>query len=141
MNPITLNQQPHQIKPAKRNAYNPIPLRWKYVLDLHLSGMSIKDIALTTGYSLNSIYRILDSEGIQHVRQQILDSTQQEFQALFRKVVDSVREDLDSYDPKVRVEARRDWLRAHGKVKESGGNQFTAEDMVVQIMNGDVVNE
>lgn len=141
MDALTQNQQPHMIKHTASKMYNPIPLRWRVVLDYHLAGHKKEEIALITGYSVNSVYRILNHQDVVQVRQQLMEHTQKEFEALQAKVVDSIRDDLDSADPARISDARKDWLRAHGKVKENKSNEFTAENMVVQMLNGDVVND
>lgn len=110
------------------------------VVHLHLAGHSIAAIAESTGYTINSIYRILNHKDVQMVRQQLLASTQQEFEALFSKVVSTVRRGLDDPDPKVGLMATSQWLKASGKGSEKGNTTInvTAEDVVMQMLNGDV---
>jgi hypothetical protein len=139
MNTLTQSNQPHQIKQSPR-ACNPIPLRWLNVLHLHLAGKSAKEIAFRTGFSLSYVYVVLNHKDVGYMRQQLLANTQQEFEALYERIVQSVRDDLDSGDPERISDARKDWLKAHGKVsKEDAANlniHLTAEDVVMQIQNG-----
>ena len=140
MNALTQNNQAYNQRPAPADR-NTVPLRWFNVLALHLAGHSAELIAEETGYSLNSVYRILKHGDVLYVRQQLLESTQQEFEALFKKVVHAVRNGLDDPDPKVGLMASSLWLKAHGKFapERSGVNMpITAEDVVIQILNGNV---
>lgn len=139
MDVLTQPNQPVALK-RRRNAYTVIPLRWRVVLDYHLAGHKATEIALLTGFSLNSVYRILNHKDTQLIRQQLLDATNQEFEALAQKVVDSVRDDLNSEDPTRRSDGRKDWLKMYGKPQEKEGNKFSAEQMVFQILNGNVNN-
>lgn len=125
----------------KRTDYTPIPLRWHAVLALHLSGKTVKEIEEETGYKESTIYSILADKRVVEIRQQLLDKTQEEFEALYPLVVDSIRRDLRSGQPDRENRARDQWLRANGKYSSSeapkGGNtiNLTAEDVVFQILN------
>lgn len=127
-------------RPSKKNDYQPVPLRWMHVLHLHLAGRTIPEIKRLTGYSVGMIYRILGDEKVQHVRQQLLEHTQREFEALFADVVQVVREGLEDPDPRIRLEATNQWLKAHGKFREGSVNieNITAEDVVFQILQGKI---
>jgi len=122
------------------NCYRPIPHRWRVVLDYHLAGKSAEEIANITGYSLNSIYRILNHPNTVQIRQQLMESQQQEFDALFKKVTIRIREGLDDADPKIAAIFTNQWLRANGKLsdKQKGDIHLhlTAEDIIMQIKNG-----
>ena len=116
----------------------PVPLRWYNILALHLTGKSAKEISEATGCSLPMVYHVLGHKTIQHVRQQLLDKTQQEFEALFAKVVTNIREQLESTDPMVRLAAQQQWFKANGKfagVKIDRQVNITAEQVVAQILN------
>lgn len=87
-----------------------------------------------------SVYRILNHRDTLYVRQQLMEYTQQEFEALFKKVVHAVRGGLDDPDPKIALMASQLWLKAHGKFapeRQAVGN-ITAEDVVIQILQGNV---
>lgn len=125
-------------RPTKKNDYLPVPLRWYNVLALHLAGKKLNEIKTETGYSAPMIYRILNHKTIQAVRQQLLDHTQQEFEALFSRVVENIREQLNSKDDQVRLAAQQQWLKANGKFAPKQAGQtisVTAEDVVFQILN------
>jgi hypothetical protein len=139
MDAITQSNE-HHIMKLPPNANNPIPHRWYIVLAKVMSGVDYKEVAAETGYTLNSIYRILNDPNTILVRQQLLEYTQQEFENQFKLVTDTIREGLNNDDPKIRAIYTAQWLKAHGKLgdKKANSNVFTAEDMVVQIMNGNV---
>ena len=142
MDPITANNQQHIIKHAP-NANNPIPLRWRRVLEMHLAGYSAITIAENTGYTKYSIYRILDHPNVQSVRQQMMDYMQKEFEGLFEDTVQAVRTGLKDPDPKVRLQAATLWLKSHGKfqdIKITNQVNLTAEDVVLQILQGNKVD-
>lgn len=125
----------------KCSDYTPIPLRWHKVLSLHLAGKRVKEIEEETGYKESTIYSILADKRVVDMRQQLLDKTQQEFEALYPLVVDSIRKDLQSNQPDRENRARDQWLRANGKYASSEKNgsgptiNLTAEDVVFQILN------
>jgi hypothetical protein len=116
-------------------------LRWYNVLALHLGGASPKEIMELTGYSAAMYYRILEHPSIQAVRQQLLDSTQQEFEALFSKVVENIRTQLKSSDPQIQLAAQNQFFKATGKfapkVSKDDGN-LTAEDIVSKFLQVNV---
>jgi hypothetical protein len=139
MSIITQDQQPLTIAKVATNCYRPIPHRWRIILDKHLAGMSAKQIAEETNYSLNSVYRVLNHKNTIALRQQLMDNEQQEFEALFSKVVTRVREGLEDLDPKVAAVYVNMWLRANGKLGEKQKGltvNLTAEDVIMQIKNG-----
>jgi hypothetical protein len=122
----------------------PIPLKYHKVLALHLSGMKVtgaegeKTICSETGYKPPSIYKILKDDRVVEIRQQLMSVTQSEFEALYGKVVDTLRGDLFSGTPEREHKAREQWLRASGKYKSESDKQVinvTAEDVVFQILN------
>lgn len=111
--------------------------RWRYVLELHLCGKRVHEIAELSGYSVNTIYGILRDEAVLSLRQQLMQQFDSEFEALYPKVIDSIRYGLDHPHPDVQKEARRDWLKAHGKYRDQpqqAQQTFSAEKMVVQIL-------
>jgi len=125
----------------KKSDHQITPLRWKHVLHLHLSGRTVQEIKELTSYSVPMIYRILGDNRILSLRQQILEVTQKEFEALFADVVDVIRTSLASDDERIRLEGTNQWLKAHGKFREGGGSltvNITAEDVVQNILNGSV---
>lgn len=140
MDCITQNQQDYVVN-AQPQACNPIPQRWIVVVQLHLAGKKVKEISEITGYTENSVYRILNEESVNAIRQQILDTTQKEFEALFDKVVKAVGEGIEDADPKVRAIYTGQWLRANGKFTDNRtviNNNITAEDVVMKILNAEV---
>ena len=122
-------------RPTKRSDYEPLPLRWKVVVDMHLAGSKVKEICARTGYAPPTVYHILNSERALRAKQFLLEHTQEEFTALFERVVDVISEKLK--DPEKALEAANLWLKANGKFKESTKSTFhiSAEDIVMQIMN------
>ena len=126
-------------RPTKKNDYVPVPLRWYNVLALHLAGKKAIEIKQETGYSIAMIHRILNHKIVQAIRQQLMDSTQQEFEALFDKIVDNIRDQLGSSDPAVKLAAQQQWLKANGKFgngKKAVITNITAENVVQNILEG-----
>jgi len=142
MDPVTANTQQHVIKHSPQNTKG-FPLRWHRVVAMHLDGMKDKDIALACGYTENSVYRILHLPQAQAIRQQSLGHTAQRLEAKFNKVVDVIDACLDDPEPAIRLSATDKWFKATGKYQPDKGttiNNFTAEDLVVQMLNGDNIN-
>ncbi len=125
-------------RPIKRSEVNPVLPRWQFVISLHLSGKTANEISELSGYTTTTIYSILSHPDSIQLRQQILNGTSQEFEALFEKVVSVIKESLTSPDERVRLEAAEKWLKAHGKYQQQPVQQnlnITAEDVVIQILN------
>lgn len=121
----------------------PIPLRYHKVLSMHLAGKPVGaknvegSICAETGYSPATCYKILSDERVVQIRQQLLNHTQVEFEALYPAVVDSLRKDILSGQPEREHRGRDHWLRASGKFQTNTTNvtNVTAEDVVFQILN------
>lgn len=125
-------------RPTTLKDRQPVPLRWRTVLALHLSGKKPKEVMEATGYSSAMYYRILRHPLVEGMRQQLLADTQRDFEALYPKVVENLRQQLDEVDPKIQLEAQNQWFRASGKFapkKEEAGGQVTAEALVQQLLN------
>jgi len=106
---------------------------------LHLAGRKATEIKQETGYSIAMIHRILNHKAVQAVRQQLMDSTQQEFEALFDRIVDNIRSQLNSTDEAVKLAAQQQWLKANGKFsndKRAIITNITAEQVVQNILEG-----
>lgn len=116
----------------------PIPLRYHKVLALHLAGKPVKEICELVSYKESTIYAILQDPRVCQIRQQLLNHTQVEFEALYGRVVDTLRGDLFSGVPEREHKARDQWFRASGKYtpeKSAGDINITAEDIVFNILN------
>ena len=126
-----------QRRHLKRNDFEPIPSKYMAVLSHHLAGRTVVQISELTGYKTPSIYKILSDKRVTQIRQQLLNHTQQEFEALYPKVVEVLRISLDSSDSSVKLKATDQWLHASGKYKGESTTQvnITAEDVVFNILN------
>ena len=110
--------------------------RYYNVLALHLAGKSRGEISELTGYAEATISQILAKKEVIQVRQQLLNATQQEFEALFEEVVKVVKEKLKSPNEGIQMQAVNTWLKAHGKLLPSNQQiNISAEDVVFQILN------
>jgi len=117
-----------------------VPLRHRYVLELHLAGKTSKEIQQLTHYAYSTIYKILASDDIVTLRQQLMTYYDSTFELLFPDVIKAVREGLEATEMKDRLQAAKLWLKAHGRVaapKEDKGDTYniTAEDVVFQILS------
>lgn len=138
MDALTVSSTAHFNRHLKRNDYEPIPPRYMKVLSMHLAGKPVRLICDETGYKSPTVYKILSDKRVVQMRQQILKHTQEEFEALYPKVVDNIRAALDHTDPDVNLKGSDMWLRANGKYKtDSTPTQLnvTAEDVVFNILN------
>ena len=118
---------------------NPTDHRWHAVLSYHMAGYSVQEISELTGYATPSIYKILSDDRVRGIRQQLLASLDDEFEAQYRDVLNIVKELLASSDPDIKLKAVDMWMKAHGKYKQAGSagqTNVTAENVVMQIMNG-----
>lgn len=127
-----------------RKETDPVSHRHQYVLALHLSGKKVPEISQLTGYKPVTIWTILKAKNVEYMRQQLLNQTSREFEALYEKVVDTIRDGLGSPDLKIALEAADKWLKAHGKYGKSEGGttvNITAEDIVMNILNQGAVQD
>lgn len=108
------------------------------VLALHLAGVKSNEIAATTGYKVQNVYKILNREDVISARQQIMSQLDKEFEAQYRKVVQAVEDGLDANDISTKLNAAKLWGDYHKKFQKVEVNQsvnITAEDIVFNIMN------
>ena len=145
MESLLLSKQPDRYQANRRVTRaetDPVTHKHQYVLALHLAGRKPHEIQLETGYSIPRIYSILKEPNVVALRQQLLSSVSDEFEALFSKAVDVIRDGLDSPDPKVRLDVCKEFMKAHPKfTKGKKTDDVTAEDVVAKILNiGGTVN-
>lgn len=138
MNAITVSSQGDSYplaRPTKKSDYEPLPLRWKVVLDYRLSGKRVPEICKLTGYSPAFVYRILNDDRTLLAKQFLLEQTQEEFSCLFEQVTEVIKGKLS--DPEKALEAASLWLKANGKFKDTSklSVSISAEDIVMQILN------
>ncbi len=138
MNAITVSSQGDGYatnRQVKKSDYEPLPLRWKVVLDYRMAGKKVPAICKLTGYSPAFVYRILNDERTLLAKQFLLAQTQEEFSCLFEEVVRVIKEKL--VDPEKALEAASLWLKANGKLRDKDKIQVnvSAEDIVMQILN------
>lgn len=123
----------------KRSETRPVLPRHRFVLELHLAGRSVSEICELSSYSPAMVYRILESEDVISLRQQIMSFYDQEFETLFPDVIQAVKDGLLSEDMSHRLDAAKTWLKAHGKfsgdTKQVQQINLTAEDIVFNILN------
>lgn len=122
---------------AKRAGALPVPLRWKQVLDLHLSGRRPAEIMALTGYSPAMYYRILASPQVLALRQRMMEGFQKDFEALWPKVIDNIRDQLDDPDAKIQIAAQHQFFKATGRFappKSDEVEKTTASDVVKQLL-------
>lgn len=135
--PDRYNQDRH----LTRQDHNPasISWRWRQVLELHLAGLSAREISDQTGYALSTIYGILASDEVTQLKQQIMSYYDSRFEALFPEVIQTVSDALASDDLNKRLEAAKVWLKAHGKFSDAQRPSLqvnlTAEDVAIQILS------
>lgn len=144
MDALTVSAQPSNYlaqRRVKRNDYEPLPLQWKVVLDYRLAGKKVSEIRALTGLSVPFIYRILSDERTLQVKQFLLNQTQEEFSCLFEDVVKVVKDKLK--DKEKQLEAASLWLKANGKIGKDAQTtvNVTAEDVVMQILNGSAAEQ
>lgn len=140
--PITLaptNQGRYESR-SNKLAKLPISQRWMTVLSYHLAGKSADQISNLTGYSVGTVRVILANPKVNEMRQLLLQSTQEEFEALFDKITNKIREMLDEKDSV--VDAIKLWIQMHGRGNNNNKqtttttiNNVTAEDIVFNILN------
>jgi hypothetical protein len=98
--------------------------------------MSAEGIAEETGYSIPSVYKILSSDAVVGIRQQILAGVQLEFEALYKEVVKAHKLLIASNDPAIMMQAVNSYYKEFGRLQgKEGDRNLTAEDVVSNILN------
>lgn len=125
-------------RPVRKSDKQVLPHSWFNVIALHLSGRSPKEVQAATGYSQAMYYRILNDPRSIAVRQQLLSDVEKDFEALYSRVVNNIRMQLDSEDENIQLRAQEQWLKAHGKFQpkaKASGEELSAEDLVSKLLN------
>lgn len=108
-----------------------------HMLELHIAGLTHREIAAHLGCSAQTVSNIVTSElGRQFVAERI-GGMDQEFLALYGDVIQAVRDGLaPDQETAVRLTAADKWLRAHGRFarSEGGSASVTAEDVVRKLL-------
>lgn len=121
------------LEPKKRA----LTLRERQILALHLEGASGTEIAKRLGIPLANVYKTLARREVQEARSEALRQLDREFEALYGKVINTLREALESEDPRIRLEATNQWFKASGKYREGGFQiSVSAEDIIMQVLRG-----
>ena len=124
---------------TRMNPSDKINHRWYKVLALHLAGESNAQIAEECGYEVSTVSVILNNKDMIALRQQLLSDSWKEFEALQAQVIGVIKNKLKSQDEGVQLAAVQIWMKAAQKYAQKlTGINVTAEDVVLQIMNGDV---
>ena len=122
---------------AQRAGRKYVPHRWYEVLAMHLSGRRPAEIMALTGYSQAAYYRILASPDVVALRQQMLEDMSKDFEALWPRVIDNIRDQLLSTDEKVQLAAQQQFFKATGRFangKEEEVDKTSASDVVKQLL-------
>ena len=122
---------------ASRVSRKGVPHKWYEVLAMHLAGRRPAEIQALTGYSSAAYYRILASPDVIALRQQMLEDVSKDFEALWPKVINNIREQLDSIDEKTQLAAQQQFFKATGRfapVTTENGDKASASDIVKQLL-------
>lgn len=126
------------LRPVRKSDKQVLPHSWFNVIALHLSGRSPKEVQAATGYSQAMYYRILSDPRSVSVRAQLLSNVEKDFEALYARVVNNIRDQLDSEDQNIQQRAQEQWLKAHGKFQpkpKQTGEELSAEELVSKLLN------
>lgn len=108
------------------------------ILAMHLAGYKQKDIAEQLGLGIVTVSRVLNSDRVLRLRQQILQTYELEFELQMPGVLELLRTKMDSEDEAVQLRAIDMYLKMFGKYKpkdQSATLNLTAEDVVFNILN------
>ena len=114
-----------------------IPHKWGLILRLHLAGKTVKEIAALVDMQEQTIYRILRRPQIEEQRRMLLTDIERDFEALYSRVVNNLREQLDSTDPQVQLAAQTQFFKATGKFqpkRSESEEKLTAEEVVSKLL-------
>jgi len=117
----------------RRARVTPLSRRWQLILEYHLLGKPHSQIAEELNISPQTVRNVIRSDLGQRYLAQRYEELDEEFKGLYRKVINTIRECLDSSDERVRLLAAEKWLKAHGKFKEQPEERVKAEVVIQQI--------
>ena len=109
--------------------------RHELVVLLYLDGIPPKEISSITGYNQAYVSRIVKDPLAKALIKERITELDEEFQVLYKKSIDAIRDGLDANDIDIRLKAAEKYLRAHGKygtVVSKGPD--TAEDVIKRIL-------
>lgn len=105
-------------------------------LKLIVSGRTQTDAAREVGLSLPHLNRALKKTSVQHEMNTLQATLDKEYASLFGKVVNVLREGLNSPDPTIQQNAVRLWFQGSGKQKASVSVTLSAEDVIQKMISG-----
>jgi len=110
--------------------------RHEMMILLFVNGMKPREIAQTLGMNLHYVWMVLRDPLVTKAINEIYKQMDDEFKALYSKVINSIRDRLESKDPDIQAKAVDQYLKAHGKYnpKENPNDNATAEDVVKKIL-------
>ena len=130
----------HTMKGKKKGCAMALKPRHFFVLSLHLAGKKAWEIKELTGYPEGTVRQILQRDDVLYMRQQLMLQLDKEFEAQYHKVIAAVDSALDATQPAtVKLQGAKLWGDYHKRFQKVEVNQtlnITAEDIVLQIMNG-----
>jgi len=131
---------PNGAMPLKR-----LTAKHKQIILMHLSGLSNNEIALASGRTPVSISRILHDPLAEPEISRLLKDTEKEFEALYPKSVERLREAMDAETLAktpaytTRLKAVDIYFRASGKYQDADTGKETAEDVIQRILQNPLV--
>ena len=103
-------------------------------LKLIISGRTQVDAARDVGLSPPHLSRALKQALVQQEMQSMQSVLDKEYASLFGRVVEVLREGLNSLDPTIQQNAVRLWFQGSGKQKASVSVTLSAEDVIQKMI-------
>lgn len=103
-------------------------------LKLIISGRTQVDAARDVGLSPPHLSRALKQAHVQQEMQSMQSVLDKEYASLFGRVVEVLREGLNSLDPTIQQNAVRLWFQGSGKQKASVSVTLSAEDVIQKMI-------
>lgn len=103
-------------------------------LKLIISGRTQVDAAHDVGLSPPHLSRALKQAHVQQEMQSMQSVLDKEYASLFGRVVEVLREGLNSLDPTIQQNAVRLWFQGSGKQKASVSVTLSAEDVIQKMI-------
>jgi len=108
---------------VKRPNLKRLSQRHKLIIGMHLTGKSSMEIAGIVGCSAQTVNKVILDPLAQEVVAYYYEGTEEELKALFPKVVDTVRDALDSGNIETRLKGVDRFTKLTGRDEEKGSKE------------------
>jgi len=110
----------------------------RQALRLYATGMTRDEVVEAVGIKKGSFEIMVTQPWAQEYLRKVYEELDQEFQYLYKEVIDTIRDGLGHPDHQIKLAAASLWLRTNKQQKVS--LEITAEDVIAKLLNREEVS-